>query len=138
MLTPQLSAKIYLALLTRLQAMPGDYPIVEPGQTYPTEADTAFIVVQDVRFDPVPRYTNAGASDEHRGTFALAVMTPLEWSHVQSLGIEGLVRDHMPRGGKYTYDDVTVDILETPFAGTAYRDAAWNRLPVNVRWRAAG
>lgn len=137
-LKTQLDAKIWLALRARLDTLSGGYAIVDPGETYPTEADTAFILVQDVRFDPVPRYTNAGAPDEHRGQFALAVMTPLEWTHAQGLGVAGGIRAHIPRGAKYSNSDVTVEILETPFAGTAYRDGPFNRLPVTVRWRTAG
>jgi len=137
-LITQLDAKIWLALKARLDTLPGGYPIIDPGETYPTNAGQAFILVQDVRFDPVPRYTNLGAPDEHRGQFALAVMTPLKWTHAQSLGVAGAIRAHMPRGAKYSNSDVTVTILETPFAGVAYRDGPFNRLPVTVRWRAAG
>lgn len=135
----QFDAKAYLALITRLQSMGGSHPIVEPGQTYPTSADEAFIVVQDVRFEPDTPYIGGNTANENRGVFSLAVMVPLSWSHVQGLGIAGLVRDHFPKSAKYTYDDVTVEILDTPSCiGNAYRDESWNRIPVNVSWRAAG
>lgn len=134
-----LDAKIYLALLTRLQSMSGGYDIVEPGETYPTSADTAFIIVQDVRFEPTSPFQGATTQNENRGLFSLAVMTPLAWTHAQTLGITGLVRDHFPKSSKHAYDDVTVEILETPsYVGNADRDESWNRLPVNIRWRAAG
>ncbi len=137
-LVTQLDYKIYAALRDRLLTMSGGYDIVEPGETYPTSADTAFILVQDVRFDPTSRYVGGDTPDEHRGQFALAVMTPLEWTHAQGLGIAGLVRAHFPKAGKYTKDDARVEILDTPSAGTAYRDEAWNRLPVTIRWRCSG
>jgi hypothetical protein len=133
-LVTQLDARIYTALLTRLKSMGGNYIIVEPGETYPASADTPFILVQDVRFDPVARYQGAQTVDEHRGMFSLAVMTPLAWTHTQSLGIAGLVRAHFPKTSKYG----PIEILQTPSAGTAYRDGAFNRLPVSIRWRAAG
>ena len=137
-LIQQLDAKIWLALKARLDTLPGGYPLVVDDETYPTEADSAFILVQDVRFDPEPRYANAGAPDEHRGQFSLAVMTPIEWTKTQRLGVAGLVRAHMPRSAKYTYQDCTVEILETPFIGNAFRDGPFNRVPVTVRWRTAG
>ena len=139
MIVNQLDAKVYTALITRLNTMSGGYDIVEPGETYPTAADTAFIVVQDVRLDPVSRYVGGNTPNENRGLFNLAVMTPLAWTHSQTLGIAGLIRDHFPKSAKYTYSDVTVEILETPaYVGNSDRDVSWNRLPVNIRWRAAG
>ena len=135
----QLDAKIFTALITRLGTMTGGYDIVEPGETYPTAADEAFIVVQDVRFEPDPRYVGGTSPDEHRGIFSLSVMTPLAWSHSQTLGIAGLIRDHFPKTLKLTYSDVNVEILRTPFIdGNTMRDESWNRCNVMVRWRCAG
>lgn len=134
-----LDAKVYLALINRLNTMSGGYDIVEPGQTYPTAANTAFIVVQDVRLEPSSPYIGGTTSNENRGMFSLAIMTPLSWTHAQALGIAGLVRDHFPKSSKYTQDDVTVEILQTPsYVGNAMRDESWNRLPVDIRWRCAG
>ena len=134
---PQLDAKIYKCLIDRLNAMPGGYVIVEPGETYPTEADTPFILVQDVRFEPISRYMRG--ENENRGLFSLAVMTPLEWTHFDTLTVAGLVRAHFPKSAKYVNDGATVEILETPsYVGNAYRDGAFNRLPVSVRWRCGG
>ena len=137
-LIAQLDAKIYLALIARLKLMPGGLAIVEPGQTYPTSANVPFILVQDVRFDPDTPYVGNSEPDEHRGIFALAVMTPLDWTHAQGLGISGAIRVHMPKGAVYSNGGATVQILQTPSAGTAYRDGAWNRLPVSIRWRCSG
>jgi hypothetical protein len=137
-LITQLDAKIWLAIKVRLDTFPGGYPVIDPGQTYPTNAGQAFILAQDVRFDPVVQYAGNASPDEHRGQIALAVMTPLEWSHAQTLGLAGAVRAHFPKGAKYIYQDCTVQILNTPYTETAYRDGPFNRLPVIIRWRCAG
>lgn len=135
----QLDAKIYSALIARLNTMSGGYDIVEPGQTYPSAADEAFIVVQDVRFEPDAPYVGWSTADEHRGAFSLSVMTPLAWTHNQTLGIVGLIRDHFPKSLKLTQNDVRVEILRTPFvSGSPRRDEGWTRADVMVRWRAAG
>ena len=135
----QLEAKIFQALLARLNTMSGGYDIVEPGETYPTSADTAFIVVQDVRFEPDALYIGATSSNENRGMLSLSVMTPLSWSHSQTLGIAGLIRDHFPKSLTLTYSDVQLEILRTPYIdGNAMRDESWKRVNVMVRWRAAG
>jgi hypothetical protein len=137
-LIEQLDAKIYQALKARLDTMSGGIAVVEPDETYPTESDTPFIVVQDVRFEPDPRCIGDNTRDEHRGTFELAVMAPLEWTHSQLLGVAGIVRSHFPKSLKLYYDDVKVDIHRTPFAGLTYRDGPFNRLPVSIRWRCSG
>lgn len=135
----QLDAKIYQALLSRLQSMSGGYDAVEPGQSYPAESNTAFIIVSDVRFEPTSPYAGGNTSNENRGNFNLSVMVPLEWTHSQGLGVAGLIRSHFPKSSKHTEDDVIVEILETPsYVGVSYRDASWNRIPVSVRWRCAG
>jgi len=72
------------------------------------------------------------------GMFALAVMTPLEWSHAQALGIASLVRGYFSSGTPLTYDGVSVVIRQAPYAGTAYRDGPYNRLPVNIKWSCIG
>ena len=136
---PQLEAKIYKALIDRLDLMPGGYAIVEPGENYPTQADTPFIVVQDVRFEPTSPFVGGSTQNENRGQFSLAVMVPLEWTHFNALTVAGLIRAQFPKSAKYVNDGVTVCILETPsYVGNAYRDGPFNRLPVSVRWRAAG
>lgn len=135
----QLDAKIYAALIARLKLMPGGYPVVEHNQNYPTQADTPFIVVQDVRFEPTSPYIGGTSSNENRGMFSLAVMVPLEWTHFHALTVAGLIRSWFPKSEKYRNDGVTVEILETPsYVGNSYRDGPFNRLPVQIRWRAAG
>lgn len=135
----QLDAKVYQALINRLNTMSGGYDVVEPGQTYPTAADTAFILVQDVRFEPDAPFIGGTSSDEHRGMFSLSIMTPLSWSHSQTLGIAGVIRDHFPKTLDLYYSDVKVEIMRTPYIdGNTMRDESWNRCNVMIRWRAAG
>jgi len=135
----QLDAKVYLALNSTLQAMVGAYDIVEPDETYPTDAGRAFIVVQDVRFEPTSPFVGSDTQNENRGILSLSVMVPLSWSHAQALGIAGDIRATFPKGSRHTWDDVLVSILETPtYEGTSRRDMGFRRLDVQVRWRCAG
>jgi len=131
----QIDAKIWEALKDHLDAMSGGFPIVLPGETYPTDADVAFIVVTDVRFGNVRIYIGSTADDQHGGTLSLSVMVPLSWTHTQQLGVAGIIRQHFAKDTKL---DVLVEIVKTADIGTAYRDGAFNRLPVNVNWRAMG
>lgn len=140
-LITNLDAKIYGALRDRLATMSGGYYINEPGDTYDPPANTAFLLTDDVRFDPDRPYTNTDAPDWHTGSFMVAVITPATWTHMQRMGIVGLIRDHFHKDLRLTYSDLNVKIRETPFvAGSAYRDDAIGmmRVPVEIRWRAWG
>lgn len=138
-LKSNIDSKVYYGLLTHLQSMAGGYPIVEPGEVYPTDAGTPFIVVQDVRFDPDSPYIGGSTADENRGNFNLAVMTPLAWSHTQNLGVAGQIASHFPKGEKIAYSDVLIQLLQTPkYVGNSFRDAGFMRTPIDIRWRCAG
>jgi hypothetical protein len=129
-------AQIYIALRNRLQSMHAAPVIVEPGQDYPSNPSVPFVLIQDERLDNPRRYASAAAKERQRGIFALAIMTPLEWSHPQVLGLSGAVAARFPKG------------LVLPVAGGnpirmekqaqvingAYRDGAFLRQPVHVYW----
>lgn len=138
-LISQLDAKIYDTLITRLKTMSGGYDIVEPGETYPTSANAAFVVSQDIRFEPIQRFVGDLTPDEHRGTLNLSIMVPLSWTHGQLLGVAGLVRDHMPKSLRLDGDGFRVEIMRTPFVlGASQRDKSWHRLEMQVMWRCYG
>jgi len=129
-----IEARIYKAVIDHLKTMSGSYAIVEPGQNYPTAANVAFINVVDFR-RPVDRvYIGSTDDDLHMGSLECAVMVPLSWSHLQLIGIGQLIKSHFPK-------DMKLDVLridKSAIVGTAYRDGAYNRLPVSIEWRAVG
>jgi len=133
-MTPNIEARIYKALIDRLKIMSGGYAVVEPGQNYPTAANTAFINVVDFR-RPVDRvYIGSTDDDLHQGSLECAVMVPLSWTHAQLIGIGQLIKSHFPK-------DMQLDVLridKSPMVGTDYRDGPYNRLPVSIEWRAVG
>jgi len=131
----QIDAKIWEALTDHITIMPGGFDIVEPSGIYPPDTTVAFIVLTDVRFGNVRLYIGSTADDQHGGSLSLSVMAPLDWTHTQLLGVSGIVSTHF---AKDTRLDGLVEITKTPDVGIAYRDGAFNRLPVNVSWRAMG
>ena len=131
----QIDAKIWEALKSHIATMPGGFDIVEPSGIYPTDTTAAFIVLTDVRFGNVRLYIGSTADDQHGGSLSLAVMAPLDWTHTQLLGVAGIIRNHFVKDTKLAG---LVEITKTPDVGIAYRDGAFNRLPVNVTWRAMG
>ncbi len=131
----QIDALIWEALKDHLDTISGGFPIVLPGEAYPTDADTAFIVVTDVRFGNVRLYIGSTADDQHGGALSLSVMVPLAWTHTEMLGVAGIIREHFAKDMKL---DGLVEIVKAADIGTGYRDGAFNRLPVTVTWRAMG
>lgn len=140
-LITNLDAKIYAALRDRLATMSGGYYISEPGETYDPPANVPFLLADDVRFDPSREYVNTDAPDWHTGSFMVSVITPATWTHMQRMGIVGLIRAHFTKDLMLQYSDARIKIRETPFvAGSAYRDDAIGmmRVPVEIRWWAWG
>jgi hypothetical protein len=130
-------AQIYIALRNRLQSMHGAPVIVEPGQDYPSNPSVPFVLIQDERFDNPRRYASTSAKERQRGIFALAVMTPLEWSHTQSIGLASAVASRFAKGlvlpvsgGNPIRTEKQAQLINS-----AYRDGAFQRQPVHVYWQ---
>jgi hypothetical protein len=131
----QIFAKIYDALIAHADAMPGGFALIKHGEIYPTDASVAFIIATDVRVGVDRIYAGSNSDDVHNGFLMMDVMAPLSWSHSQLLGVAGLIRDHF---NKDNILEGIVRVIETPSTTTAYRDGAFNRLPVLIRWRTVG
>ena len=127
-------AQIYIAIRSRLTYTGGPV-IVEPGQAYPDNPAVPFVLIQDERLD-TPRLFAGATPDRHRGIFALAVMTPLEWTHAQSLGLAAEVAGRFPKGLVLPVAGGNPVRIERPgqLVAAAYRDEAFNRQPVHVYW----
>lgn len=134
MSTPN-AAQIYIALADHLRGMRDAPVIVEPGQDYPPTPGTAFVLIQDERLD-VPRVFASATHERQRGIFALAVMTPLEWSHAQSLGLAGAVADRFPKSLVLPVAAGNPVRIERPgqLVASSYRDGSFNRQNVHVYW----
>ncbi len=130
-------AQIFIALRNRLQTMPSAPVIVEPGQTYPTNVASPFVLIQDERLDNPRRFASTSAKERQRGIFALAVMTPLEWTHSQSLGLSGSVAARFPKGLVLPITGGNPIRMEkgAQLVANAYRDGAFQRQPVHVYWQ---
>jgi hypothetical protein len=127
-------AQIYIALRNRLTYTGGPV-IVQPGQDYPTAVQTPFVLIQDESLD-TPRAFTGATPERQRGIFALAVMTPLEWTHAQSLGMADAVALRFPKGLVLPIANGNPVRIERPgqLVASAYRDGAFNRQPVHIYW----
>lgn len=138
MTTPFIDAKIYALLRDHLIGMTGAPEIVLPDEVFTPDINNPFIYVTDVRLEPPRRFLGSDDPDEHRGFWMVDLMTPIAWTYPQQLGLFGKVQSRFNKGLALS-GDVTVRVTDTPnIEGSAYRDGAFSRLPVKVRWRCSG
>jgi hypothetical protein len=133
MSTPN-AAQIYIALRSRL-TYTGAPVIVDPGQDYPTVISAPFVLVQDERLDTPRRFVSA-TNERQRGIFAMAVMTPLEWTHAQTLGLASTIAGRFPKGLVLPVTNGNPVRIERAgqLIGSAYRDGAFLRQSVHTYW----
>ena len=138
--------KIWLALRDHANTYAG-IPPVDDGEygdddafKPPTDANGllgVYWIYDDMRFDVPRKYIDTSASDEQKGEFQVHIMIPLRFNYEYLRQMSGQVISHFPKDTRLVYDGLTVEITDTPKTiGASYRDGAYNRLPVIVRWRA--
>ena len=136
--------KIWLALRDHANTYTGLPFVAYPSDTFtpPTDASglaDTYWIYDDMRFDVPRRYVDTSGSDNHRGEFQVHIMIPLRFNYEYLRQMSGQVISHFPKDTRLVYDGLTVEITDTPKTiGASYRDGAYNRLPVIVRWRAGG
>ena len=134
-----INGKIYLALTNHLDTMTAGYAVAHQGETFTPSVGSPYLIANDVRTDTPRAYIATDDPVKHTGFYMVDVMTPLNWTYPQMLGVVGRLVDRFSQDRSLTYDDVTVQVTDTPKPqGQAYRDGEFNRLPVKVMWAAWG
>lgn len=138
-MTINIHGKIYLALTHHLEGMTGAPAIALQGETLEPNVGSPYLISNDVRTDAPRLYTATDDPDLYTGFYMVDVMTPLNWSHPQMMGLVGQVVSRFSKDRFLTYDDVTVQLTDTPKPqGSAYRDGAFDRMPVKIMWECWG
>ena len=144
MTTETTELKIWYALRNHANAYTGLPFVAYPSDEFtpPTDANglaDVYWIFSDMRFDVPRKFVDTGAVDEYRGEFQVHIMAPLRWNYEQSRQLAGQIIGHFPKDTRLTYGGLDVSVTATPKTiGGSYRDGAYNRLPVLVRWRAVG
>ena len=137
------TTSIYLALKAHLKTYTGLPFVAYPNDAFTPPTDVngladIYWIVSDMRFDVPRKYVDTGGADENQGEFQVHIMLPLRFNYEQELQSSGLVIAHFPKDTRLTIGGVDVQITATPKTiGGSYRDGAYNRLPVMVRWLAS-
>ena len=130
---PGIETKIWMALKSRIQSIPGGLHVAYPADVF-TPTNAAYIAVGRVNVAPERVFVAAGAH-ERRGTLTL--------SHVALIGQDQAVYEeagakiaaHFPDDLCMKFQGVAVRIVSASHVVDGYRDGAWWRTPVNVFWR---
>lgn len=133
-------AKIWQALVTRLDDWAGVEDMVLSNTVYKPSVDKPFIYVQPVWIDYEDQGIGYECGSEFRGYLNMAVRVPIAtWTAAPHMALANRAMALFTYGGKYTYQDAHVTIHERPkLSASIYLDGAHNRIDARVPFRAWG
>jgi hypothetical protein len=127
-----IEADIYLALVKRLEAMPGGMLIVWPN-TKLVNKPANFLAVSHSPNEPLRLAIDPNAPHKHRGIFGISIMTPVDGGIVAPSEIAGQIAAWF-QGQILVEGLVTVEITTRPYPATGYRDDDRWRTPVVIEF----
>ena len=130
---PGIETKIWLALKSRIQSIPGGLAIAYPADVF-TPGAAAYIAVGRVNIAPERVFVASGAH-ERRGTLTLSHVAPIGQDQAVYEEAGAKIAAHFPADLCINFQGVAVKIVSAPHVIDGYRDGAWWRTPVNVFWR---
>lgn len=130
---PGVETKIWMALKSRIQSIPGGLAIAYPADVF-TPGAAAYIAVGRVNIAPERVFVAAGAH-ERRGTLTLSHVAPIGQDQAVYEEAGAKIAAHFPADLCMNFQGVAVRIVSAPHVVDGYRDGAWWRTPVNVFWR---
>lgn len=132
---PGIETKIWMALKSRIQSIPGGLAIAYPADVF-TPGAAAYIAVGRVNIAPERVFVAAGAH-ERRGTLTLSHVAPIGQDQAVYEEAGAKIAAHFPADLCINFQGVAVKIVSASHVVDGYRDGAWWRTPVNVFWRAS-
>ena len=130
-----IETEIWLALKDRIETIPGGLFIHYPGAVV-APTDAPFLAVGRVTARPDRVMISRG---QHWLTGSITVSYVAPIGQDQSVYIEqgGIIAAHFPEDLRMKYGAACVRVVSYPHVIDGYRDGAWWRTPVNIRWRCA-
>lgn len=139
--------KIWLALKSRIDTLPLDFPALMPGE--PTEApfDEAgsyfaegklkpFIRVGRATADPSRTFIANGMPHVRTGFLILTLAHPMDAPNASVYyQYAGIIADHFSDSKSMQYNDVCVTISSYPTVSDGYDDNGYFNIPVRIPWR---
>ena len=131
----EVETKIWMALKTRIQSIPGGLTVAYPADVY-TPGAAAYIAVGRVNIAPERVFVAAGVH-ERRGTLTLSHVAPIGQDQAVYEEAGAKIAAHFPDDLCMKFSNVVVHVVSASHVVDGYRDGAWWRTPVNVFWRAS-
>lgn len=138
---PAIETRIWMALRQRILSLPGGYPFdfVDPEFVRPADGTGALPFVEAANIDGAPERITLGSDDpdDRGGILTLTLMMPVHLKRTREYLKEqgGRIAAHFAKDLKLSFDGVTVRIETTPRVVDPYRDDAYWRVPVSIRWQ---
>lgn len=129
----EVETKIWMALKSRIQSIPGGLAIAYPADVY-TPGAAAYIAVGRVNIAPERVFVASGAH-ERRGTLTLSRVAPIGQDQAVYEEAGAKIAAHFPADLCINFQGVAVRVIKDSYVVDGYRDGAWWRTPVNVFWR---
>ena len=132
---PGIETKIWMALKSRIQSIPGGLAIAYPADVF-TPTSAAYIAVGRANIAPERVFVAAGAHERH-GTLTLSHVAPIGQDQAVYEEAGAKIAAHFPADLCMNFQGVAVRIVSASHVVDGYRDGSWWRTPVNVFWRCA-
>ena len=132
----EVETKIWMALKSRIQSIPGGLAIAYPADVF-TPGAAAYIAVGRVNIAPERVFVASGVH-ERRGTLTLSHVAPIGQDQAVYEEAGAMIAAHFPADLCMKFNNVVVHVVSASHVVDGYRDGSWWRTPVNVQWRCAG
>ena len=129
----EVETKIWMALKSRIQSIPGGLAIAYPADVF-TPGAAAYIAVGRVNIAPERVFVASGVH-ERRGTLTLSHVAPIGQDQAVYEEAGAMIAAHFPADLCMNFQGVAVRVIKDSYVVDGYRDGAWWRTPVNVQWR---
>lgn len=130
---PGIETKIWLALKSRIQSLPGGLVVAYPASVY-SPGSVAYIAVGRVTIPPKRTYVGRG-KHERAGTLTLSHVAPIGQDVAVYEEAGATIAAHFPEDAKLAYGSICVRIVSAPHVVDGFREGVWWRTPVNISWR---
>jgi hypothetical protein len=138
---PAVETSIWMALRQRILSLPGDYPLdfAAPAFERPSDETGLLPYIETANIDNQPERITLGSDDpdDRRGILTVTPMVPVHLKRTREYLKDqgGIVAAHFPKDLKLSFGGVTVRIEASARVVDPYRDDAYWRVPVSIRWQ---
>lgn len=135
-----IETSIWLALKSRIESLPLNYPKALPGQIKfePPSLNgklLPFIRVGKVSVAPADPYIDDGNPSWRYGALILALVYPFGQELEVYEHLASKIATHFAQGTEMEYGELTVVSRSTPHVQDGYEDNGYWAVPVRIPWR---